>query len=160
MPRPNQTSRESSVLRTILTAGITAGVLDLLAAVGQSVYHGGSALWVLQSISSGLFGKEAYDGGWRTAALGLGIHFLIATTAAAMFYLASRRFSWLIEHPGWSGPLWGVAVYLAMAWVVIPLSAIGKFPSKPSAIATGVLIHIVCVGLPIAWLIRRGEGSR
>ena len=44
---------------------------------------------MLQAIASGLLGREAFSGGWWTASLGLGLHFLIATSAAALYALAS-----------------------------------------------------------------------
>jgi len=38
---------------------------------------------------------------------------------------------------------------------VIPLSAIGPRPFSLSATIVGVVIHVFCVGLPIALIVRR-----
>jgi hypothetical protein len=45
----------------------------------------------------------AFQGGLATAALGLGLHFFIAFTAAAVFYAASRKLPTLQRH----GLIWG-----------------------------------------------------
>jgi hypothetical protein len=51
--------------------------------------------------------------------------------------------------------LYGVAVYFFMQLVVIPLSAIGPRPLPLRVVIVGVVIHIFCVGLPIAVTLRR-----
>src|SRR4030095_9717030 len=77
---------------------------------------------VLHSVASGLLGAAAFQGGGKTAVLGLALHFLIATTAAAVFYFASRRLLFLIERPVPFGLLYGAIVYAFMNFVVLPLS--------------------------------------
>ena len=93
----------------------------------------------------------------RSAALGLFFHFLIATTAAAVYYLASRQLRLLVNHLFISGPLYGIGVYLFMNFVVLPLSAIGSrgtIPPLPALIG-GLLIHMFGIGLVIALVVRR-----
>jgi hypothetical protein len=41
-------------------------------------------------------------------------------------------------------------VYFVMNWIVVPLSAIPRGPFRPGLAATLVVIHMFCVGLPIA----------
>jgi hypothetical protein len=138
--------------RAILLGGLTAGILDITYAIVVSrLLRGTDAVTVLQSVASGLLGGSAYDGGAATAALGLFLHFVIAFTAAAVYVLASRRLPTLVRRPWLWGALYGMAVYLFMNFVVLPLSA---FPHKlsfpPLVLARGLAGHIVCVGLPIA----------
>jgi hypothetical protein len=42
-----------------------------------------------------------------------------------------------------------------MQRVVLPLSAATKYPFSVRMMVIGVVIHIFCVGLPIALLVRR-----
>jgi hypothetical protein len=134
---------------------LAAGVLDLTAALVTNGLRGLAPGRVLQSIASGLLGAESYRGGSGTAALGVLLHFVIAFGAAAVFYAASRQLRFLVRRPFVAGPLYGVAVYLFMSFVVLPLSA---FPHKisptPASLATGLAVHMLCVGLPIALAVR------
>ena len=142
----------------ILWAGLVAGALDILYVI---VYYavaftGVGAAQILKSIAAGLLGRDAARaGGNGIVLLGLGLHFVIAFGAAAVFCVAARRFRVLVAQPWISGPLYGVAVWLTMNLVVLPLSA---NPPKtfPSNQWVAVLIaHLVCVGLPIALIARR-----
>jgi hypothetical protein len=40
-------------------------------------------------VAAGQLGKASFDGGSRTAALGLGLHYFNATTMSAAYYLAA-----------------------------------------------------------------------
>ncbi|MGH9370755.1 MAG: hypothetical protein ACRD15_04415, partial [Vicinamibacterales bacterium] len=97
---------------------------------------------------SGLLGRSAFSGGWGTALLGVLLHFFIAFCIVLVFLLASRRIAALRRAPVVWGLVYGVAVYLVMNLVVIPLSAAaGGTPPWP-VILNGVLIHMFGVGLP------------
>jgi len=65
---------------------------------------------LLQSIAAALLGKSAYSGGWPTAALGLALHFLIATCWAALFILVARSVSALRRYAVPSGMVYGLIV--------------------------------------------------
>lgn len=142
----------------ILTGGLIAGTLDITAAIVVYAFRGVRPVRILQSVASGLLGPAAFTGGAATAALGLALHFLIATTAAAVYTLASRRLRALVRQPLPWGALYGVAVYLFMNFVVLPLSAMRRQPFALEMAAIMVTIHIVCVGLPIALAVRRYSG--
>jgi hypothetical protein len=146
--------RKSSALSAIVWGGLTAGVLDITAAFVTWAPKGVSPTRILQGIAKGALGPGAYQGGLKTAALGLAFHFLIAFTATTVFYLASRKIAFLIRQPITSGVLYGIAVYLFMYFVVMPLASI-KPALTPSAITIAVLTHIFCVGLPISLTVRR-----
>ena len=143
--------------RTILVGGLIAGTLDIsYACIFSYIRRGTSPVRVLQSVASGALGRSAFDGGAKTAALGLVFHFLIATIAAAVYYLASRPLRFLVNQAIICGPLYGVGVYLFMNFVVLPLSAIGSRPPLPLPVLIGgLLIHMFGIGLPIALVVRR-----
>ncbi len=150
--RPAATSHPA---KAVLIAGLAAGVLDITGACSFYALRGVSPVRILQSVASGLLGSAAFDGGAPTAILGLFLHFCIATCAAAVFYTASRRLTFLVRRPALSGASFGVGVYLFMSYVVLPLSAVAKRPFVLSTALSMVVIHIVCVGLPIAFAVRR-----
>jgi uncharacterized membrane protein YagU involved in acid resistance len=141
-------------LPTIALAGLIAGILDIISAFVIAEIKGTGSIRMLQGIASGLLGQRSFEGGMTTAGLGLAIHFLIAFTAATVFYAASRKFSSLTQHAVVSGLLYGIAVYIFMYWIVVPL----VFPNARHSISrdvTAVIIHIVLMGLPIALVVRR-----
>jgi hypothetical protein len=140
----------------ILWGGLLAGVLDITAAcTNAAISNGRSPLFVLQTVASGVLGADSYKGGWASAALGLVIHFFIAFSAAAVYFAASRKLKFLLRQPWLCGVLYGIAVYMFMYMLVIPVTFSRRFNAPLSAIITPVLIHIFCVGLPIALMVRR-----
>ena len=144
------TTRTSSGLAPILLGGLIAGTFDITyACIFSYVRRGTRPAVILQSVASGVFGQSAFTGGLKMAAMGLLFHFLIATIAAAVYYLASRKIRILITQAVVCGILFGVCVYLVMNLVVVPLSAAGGRPSFPWPILiNGLLIHMLGVGLP------------
>ncbi len=144
--------------RAILLAGFLAGTLDILYAFAR--LFGRSPEWVLQSVASGLQGAAAFAGGAASAALGLVAHYTIATGAAAVYFLASRRIGLLTSHAVIAGAIFGALVYLFMNFVVIPLSAFPYALSYPPlTVLEGFASHAVFVGIPIALSIRAAGRS-
>jgi hypothetical protein len=115
--------------------------------------RGSSPLRVLHYIASGLLGQKAYEGGLATYALGLALHFLIATTACACYYAVSRKVSFLTEHYIISGLLYGVPVYAFMNLIVIKLAFPGRPAAPLSVVITQMLILVFCIGLPISVIV-------
>ena len=145
-------------LRFILLGGLIAATCDITYAVGYSAWRGVAPMRILQSVASGLLGKPAFDGGAATAVLGLCLHYAICIVAAAVYWHAARRLAWLTGHAVPAGLAFGLAVYGFMNYVVLPLSAF-PFPLHPAAltVVTGLLVHMVGVGLPIALCTRKGQ---
>src|SRR5258705_7657504 len=105
--------RRPAALQVILLSGVTAGVLDLTAAcLFAWLRSKGRPVLVFHYIASGALGPSAYQGGAKTAALGIAFHFLIAITAAAVYYFASQKMSLLFTQPIFSGVVYGILVYL------------------------------------------------
>lgn len=142
---------------TILYGGLIVGVLDILDAFTFfGLRNHLTPIRVLQSVAAGLLGRASFDGGLKTALLGLLLHFLNATIIATIYYFLSRLLPTLIRHTVLTGLLYGVAAYFVMSFIVVPLSAIGPRPSPPLAVLlNGIIGHALLVGLPIALVARR-----
>ena len=151
--------KRSRALPTIALAGLIAGILDITSAFVIAGIKGTGSIRMLQGIASGLLGQRSFEGGMATAGLGLGIHFLIAFTAAAVFYAASRKFSSLTQHAVVSGLLYGIAVYIFMYWILVPL----VFPTAHHSMSRdvpAVIIHIILIGLPISFVVHRFSNGK
>jgi uncharacterized membrane protein YagU involved in acid resistance len=139
----------------ILNAGAVAGAMDIAAATLQAWIAGRSPVRMLQGIAWGWFGRASLKLGWTSAAIGFVTHFLIATSWAAIYWFASRRLKVLVRHAWWSGAVFAVFVYGVMHQIVMPLSAIHRrVPQTPQQVLIGLMIHVTCVGLPIALIVR------
>lgn len=148
-------SRQPNSLLAILSGGAACGVLDISAALIVYGFFGARPVRLLQSVASGLLGPRAFEGGLATALLGLFCHFVIAFLAATVYVVAARWMRFLVERTVISGVLYGVAVYFFMNRVVVPLSAARRNPFSLKMMIIGILIHIFCVGTPIAFMARK-----
>src|SRR5437899_11858585 len=129
----------SRAFRAIASAGLIAGILDITSAFVIAELKGTGSIRMLQGIASGLLGPRSFEGGMATAGLGLAIHFLIAFTAASVFYAASRKLTFLIQHAVTSGLLCGVLVYLSMYWIGLPLG----FVNASHSVSMGVTAALI-----------------
>lgn len=172
------------ILWGILLGGLIAGALDIVYAfvVYGPLSYGLTPEQVLQSVASGWIGRDASRaGGMDTALLGLGSHFLIATLMAAVYVFAAQSFSVLTQKAVLWGFIYGLILYVAMNYVVAPLSAaggdghfavsLGEIGSRlqdsfsdirprwdanyPWMIPGTILTHTVLVGIPIALAAKR-----
>lgn len=143
-------SRKKNALLAIAVGGLIAGALDLTQAC---ILFG----WDIPlSIAGGLLGPRAFHGGMATYLLGVLLHFFIAFSAAAIYYAASHRLAFLKEHPLVCGLFFGAAVELVMRLIVLPLSALhARGPYELHDLIQGLLVHMVVVGLPISFSVRR-----
>jgi uncharacterized membrane protein len=130
-------------------------VLDGLAASLNAKLRGTSPVRVWQYVASSLVGPDSYSRGMTTVLLGLFIHFCVAFGAATVFYLASSHFPVLIRRAVLFGIIYGIAVYFIMGRIFVPLTRARTFPFSVQSLVTGLLIHILFIGLPIALLARR-----
>lgn len=171
-------------LFAILLGGLAAGVLDILYAfvVFGPLSYGVSPARMLHSIAAGWMGRDAARaGGIETALIGLASHFLIATLMAAAFVIVASHVQALRKRPMIAGIGYGLILYVAMNYIIVPLSAAGGNgraaaslaeagdrlreafsavrpdidPDFPWLIAGTLFTHIVLVGLPIALIARR-----
>lgn len=88
--------------------------------------------------------------------LGVLLHFFIACSAAAIYYAVSRRLEFMTEHAVVCGMFYGIAIFLVMNLVVLPLSALHvRGPFQLRGLIQGVLVHMIIIGLPIALSVKR-----
>ncbi|HEY1801664.1 MAG TPA: hypothetical protein VGG46_12085 [Terriglobales bacterium] len=150
----NTTSVQSSLdkprpVAAILVGGFIAGAFDLTLAY---ISYG----WNMpRGIARGLVGSIAFQGGAFYYVLGIALHFFIALSAATVYYGASLKLKFLKEYPFVCGLFYGIAIFLVMNLIVLPLSAIHfKGPFRMRGLDQGLLVHMFLIGLPIAYSVR------
>jgi hypothetical protein len=157
-------ARGVTTRQAIVTGWLLCGVLDITAACIQARVEAGRSPWaVLKGVASALWGRAALSGGAGMAAIGLAMHFTVALTATLVFYALSRRIAFLRTASLWIvGPFYGVIVFCAMNYGTLPLLSwlrslyLGTPPRWPGSMSWPQLgIHMICVGLPIVWGVRR-----
>jgi len=147
---------------TILTSGLIAGTLDILAAIliYAVILQKTTAVKILQSIASGVFKKGAYTGGSQMALYGLLLHYFIALAFALFYFIVYPYLPFLKKNTIISGILYGIFVWLVMSFIVLPIA----FPLLPEKhfdfpLILSILILMFCIGLPIALLTRKYYAS-
>ena len=149
-----------SAAKAILIGGLIAGAFDITyACVFFGIRNHVSPVRIFQSVARGALGNAAFQGGLKTATLGLFFHFLIALIAATVYFLASRVLRFMVTHPIICGIFYGACVYLFMYGIVMRVSAIHSTTlpwNYPWAVLIpNLLIHMLGIGLPIALATRR-----
>ncbi len=156
----NSAGATSCTFRWFLAVGVggtIVGVLDL--AYAMLVYSPRHPLLIPQHIASGILGQRSFQMGMSSVVLGTLLHFLIALTAAQVYFAVSLKVRVLIDRPYLCGILYGGWVYLFMHFVILPLSA-----AAPSHLPTSYKIaefveHWFFVGIPISLSIRHFIGQ-
>jgi hypothetical protein len=141
--------------RAILYGTLAVAVLDGLDAAVFFGLRGASPVRVFQAIAAGLLGRDAFQGGAPTAALGVLLHCFISFVVVCVYHAASTKLPALKRSPLLWGPLYGIGVYLVMNFVVLPLSAAGAPRLSTPVVVNGVLAHVFFVGMPSALFARR-----
>jgi hypothetical protein len=152
-------------VKAILYAGALVGVLDITAAFIQVyIAYGYAPARLLKGIAAGLLGRGALEGGFATAALGLLMHFTMALTVAAIFYALSRRLPLPQKLLGVVavGMLYGAAVFAVNNFATSPLLSWVRslYLHTPISVKapmgwSQLVIHLFCVGLPIALVMHK-----
>jgi hypothetical protein len=149
----DSTDRPLGKRSALLAIGVGGGIVGTLDLLQACILFGWDIPLV---IAAGLLGREAFHGGVGTYILGVLLHFFIACSAAAVYYAASRRLGFMKEHPLVCGLFFGAAVEDVMRFIVLPLSALhSRGPYKLHDLILGLLVHMVVVGLPISFSVRR-----
>ncbi|MEO6286250.1 MAG: DUF1440 domain-containing protein [Dyadobacter sp.] len=145
--------------KSVLSATFVAGTLDIVAAIllYAVIMEKTTPSRIIMSIASAVFGKEAYSGGFPMILTGLALHFLIAFIFSLFYYFLYQNISLLSRKRLLSGILYGVFIWLVMNLIVLRLA----FPTMPSpdlqAVAIGIAIVILAVGIPISYIISAGS---
>ena len=151
---------QANTAKAILAGGLLGGTGDLIFAIAWAGINGMPPQKLLQVIASGWLGQAAFDGGWNSALLGFAFHFGITLVVAALFSALATRMPALLQRPLVSGIALGVATFLVMRLIVLPLSAF-PFPVKLFTLGAGLdlLSHMFLFGAPIVFARRYLAGS-
>lgn len=151
--------------RLVVAGGLVAGTLDLVyVCTLVHALHGLGPGWILRSVAAGWLGRDAaFAGGGGVAALGAMTHFGIAIAMAAVYHQAAKRMPRLASNPFLYGPIYGIALYLAMTFLVVPLSAAATPWQWHWTQLAQLAAHMFLVGLPCAlasaWALRSGRAQ-
>ena len=146
---------------TILKAGLIAGTCDALAASLQFlIMVGKNPIRVWTYVASAALGRDP-DPGPLTALAGLLFHYGIATGWAALFYLMYPKVTRVSRNWVANGLVYAVWVWMVMNLVVVPSSRVGgPIVLVPLNVAIAVGILILCIGLPISFIVDRDRRAR
>jgi hypothetical protein len=136
-----------SLARPILIGTLIAGTLDILAAITLTLIYGRDPMAMLRYVASGPF-PPATEMGAPGSLLGLAVHFALMAIMVTIFVLAATRLRALWQQPILWGVLYGLATYVVMNWIVVPLRFQTPLPPSTRAIVTQLFCHIVLVGIP------------
>ncbi len=151
------------IIARVLRAALAVFVLDGLYVVVVFVWilHRTTFARMFQGIASAVLGQSAFTGGAAAVALGLLLHFSVAFSWSVVWMIGYERSAFLrratntTERAVLVGSAYGIFIWLAMHFMVLPLTH-----AKPGAVFTFgsmlvVLAHVLVVGPPIVLLERR-----
>lgn len=151
---PAVSSRDFSA--SVLWAGFLAGTLDGLAACARYFLETGRGpAGVFKFIASGVFGRSAFAGGPDMVLAGMAFHYCIALGWALLYGLLTLQWKGLRSSRYLAGLGWALVVWCAMTFVVLPLSRTPRIPLTPRGATIAILILMLCVGVPISWILSR-----
>ena len=147
-----------SRINSVVSAGLLAGLFDITDAFVFYGSRGAKIMSIGQSIATGVLGKAAYDGGWTTFGIGLGLHFGIAVAMAFVFYMLAQIIPVIKQMILVSGMVYGLGCWAVMNYVVLPASRSGMHPAFPPAMGAmfynALFAHVILIGLTIALVLR------
>lgn len=152
------------ILSALMRSGIAVGVSDFLfASVANGIILHRTPIRVFQGVASVPFGRGALNGGIRTFALGVAIHFCVAFFWSAVYLLLTRgvpALGRLVRTP--QGALAFAAIYGPIIWLVMTFVVIPAFVHRPPTISpiwwVNLVGHIPFIVLPMIWASGDGRG--
>jgi hypothetical protein len=142
-------------LGLVVAGGLIAGALDLVFACVLYGLQGATPIRILQAIASGVLGRGSFQLGVASATLGAFLHFLISICAAFVYFLVSRRFAFPTRRVVAAGAIFGVLMFLAMHFIVVPLSLAKAAPLKAGNVIGELFSHVFLFGIVIAYAVSR-----
>jgi hypothetical protein len=147
--------------RRLLRAWLLTAVSDgLFSSVLAEFFYGSSVARLWQGVASTVLGPSALDGGMRTAAIGIVMHFGVALAWSTVFlavYLTSASIRRIADSR--YGPLKIVVFYGPIIWMVMSLLVIPTLTGRPPSITYRWWVqffgHMLFVALPIVAMIAR-----
>ena len=129
-------------------ASLIAGSLDITAACIQFYFNTGrNPLTVLLYVASGVFGKQAFDGGAAMLSAGLVFHFMIATSFSFLFFTIVSLWPSSLKMVA---SVYGLFMWAFVRFCIIPFSAITPPPLVFGKVVIAILILMVCIVLPLS----------
>ena len=116
---------------------------------------------LFQGIAFAVLGPAALTGGWATASLGVILHFSVALGWSAVWMIVYERSDLLLRatitapRAAVVGAAYGMFVWLAMHFVVLPLTYAKPGPLLAFGSILVAVAHLLVVGPPIVLLERR-----
>jgi uncharacterized membrane protein YagU involved in acid resistance len=144
----------SSTMIQIAFAGFIGAAIDAVYFSGSAILKGNSPVRVLQSIAGFWYGPKTVELGTLSAITGAATHLGLATIMAAGFWLLARRSEFLRNAPAAGGAAYGLLLYAAMYYVVMPLrwpSVYPRWDGWHSVLDIGV--HVL-IGIAFAFIYR------
>jgi hypothetical protein len=150
------------LIARLLRAGLLTAVTDgLFSSVLAAFFYGSTVTRLWQGVASVLLGAAAFEGGSRTAAIGVLMHVGVAFGWSAVFLLlvlSSSSLRDIVAEP--YGVVAVAAVYGPLIWLVMSLAVIPLLTHRPPAINfrwwVQLVGHVPFVALPIVAMIARG----
>jgi hypothetical protein len=118
---------------TVLCGGLAIAATDLIYCILFWSPQGVAPMHLLQGIAAGALGKASFHGGLTTALLGAGFQWLIGCCFVLAYALVARHVQLLLQHPRRYGVAYGMALYIVMSRIVVPLSA-APHPAHPNLV--------------------------
>lgn len=136
-----------------ITAGAIGGVLLQLYLIVTIVFimHQTDAGTILKFIASAIMGTNAFASPisiW----IGLFMHYIIAMAWGAGYAFVAASAPQVMSRPVTSGIAFGVIVWFVMQ--VIEMT-VGIWTMHPINIANSLVGHVLCFGLPVAYVFAR-----
>lgn len=116
------------VATAILLGGLVAGTIDIGSA---TLIYQVNPVVILHSIASGVLGRASFSDGVPSALLGLLLQWAMSLVIAAIYVLVVRVLPVLSRFWIAAGLAYGVAIFLVMNYIVVPLSAAMPKPHLP-----------------------------
>ncbi len=152
-------------LSRLLRAGLLTAVTDgLFSSVLSAVFYGSTVTRLFQGVAATLLGRDAFEGGFSTAALGVLMHIGVAFGWSAVFLFLMKRSAWLRSLlSSRYGVLKVAALYGPLVWLIMSLVVIPAFTYRPPALGVRWWIQLVghfpFVGVPIVASIAKEHGG-
>ena len=155
-------SRTTSWTRCVLVTTLLVGLADFAQSyLLFTAFRHRALIGVFQGPATGLFGRAAMQGGLRTAAIGIAVHFFIAfvwTVVAVIVYRRSPLLRRVAASPRGLlalAALAGCVVWLTMDWGVLRFSKAHYYALAEPYFWMLLAGHIPFVGLPLVWGVSR-----
>ena len=151
LPLVNKAFHPFQALLILALVFATLDILDAMLFWGLSMGVGPAD--VLQGIASGLTGNEAYHSGAPAAVLGAVLQYCCFFCLLGISQLLVGRFPALGDRPMAFGLGYGLASFVVVHYLVLPLTAFHIVAGfYPGVFANALLAQTVFVGLPSAIL--------